>query len=64
MTENSFQYIYNKISQQSEPIDFVVTGANTNLAILLRTFPDIKRKIRRITIMGGAIGIGNMTPAA
>ena len=64
MTENIFQYIYNKISQQSEPIDFVVTGANTNLAILLRAFPDIKRKIRRITIMGRAIGIGNMTPAA
>ncbi len=50
--------------EQSEPIDFVVTGANTNLALLLRVFPDIKQKIKRITIMGGAIGVGNKSPAA
>jgi pyrimidine-specific ribonucleoside hydrolase len=50
--------------EQPEPIDFVVTGANTNLAILLKAFPDIKTKIKRITIMGGAIGLGNWNPAA
>ncbi len=50
--------------EQSEPIDFVVTGANTNLAILLKAFPKIKNKIKKITIMGGAIGSGNKTPAA
>lgn len=36
----------------------------TNLAILLRAFPDIKDKINGITIMGGAIGLGNWSPAA
>jgi pyrimidine-specific ribonucleoside hydrolase len=41
-----------------------VTGAHTNLAILLKAFPDIKTKIKRITIMGGAIGLGNWNPAA
>lgn len=50
--------------EQSEPVDFVVTGANTNLAVLLKAFPDIKQNIKKITIMGGAIGLGNWTPAA
>ena len=50
--------------EQPEPIDFVVTGANTNLAILIKAFPNVKNKIKRITIMGGAIGLGNWSPAA
>ena len=36
----------------------------TNLAILIRAFPDIITKLSGITIMGGAVGIGNMTPSA
>jgi inosine-uridine nucleoside N-ribohydrolase len=36
----------------------------TNLAILLRAFPDIQDKIKAITVMGGAIGLGNWGPAA
>jgi len=42
----------------------VATGSLTNIAILLKAFPDIKNKIREITIMGGAIGLGNWSPAA
>lgn len=47
-----------------ENVDFVVTGAMTNLAILLKAFPDFKSKLHGITIMGGAIGLGNWSPAA
>lgn len=50
--------------EQGEQIEFVVTGAMTNLAILLKAFPDLKHRIRTVTIMGGAIGLGNWTPAA
>jgi inosine-uridine nucleoside N-ribohydrolase len=42
----------------------VVTGALTNLAIILQAFPDISTHIRGITLMGGAIGLGNWSPAA
>jgi len=49
---------------QPKQIEFVVTGAMTNLAILLKAFPDIKSKIKGITFMGGAIGLGNWGPAA
>jgi inosine-uridine nucleoside N-ribohydrolase len=31
---------------QPEKIEFVVTGGMTNLAILLKAFPDIKNKIK------------------
>lgn len=41
-----------------------MTGAMTNLAILLKAFPDIKEKINTVTVMGGAIGMGNWSPAA
>ena len=47
-----------------ESIHFVVTGAMTNLAILLKAFPRLLKKIATITIMGGAVGVGNWTPAA
>jgi inosine-uridine nucleoside N-ribohydrolase len=46
ITEDSFYVIYKKIMEQPEPINFVVTGANTNLAILLKAFPNIKTKIK------------------
>jgi inosine-uridine nucleoside N-ribohydrolase len=40
------------------------TGALTNLCFLFRKYPEVKAKIERIVIMGGAIGLGNCTPAA
>lgn len=39
-------------------------GPLTNLALAFRLAPDILPKVRRIVLMGGAIGLGNMTPAA
>nr|VVW87487.1 unnamed protein product [Nymphaea colorata] len=40
------------------------TGSLTNLCILLLTYPELKQKIVKIVMMGGAIGKGNITPAA
>lgn len=39
-------------------------GPLTNLALAFRLAPDILPKAKRIVLMGGAIGLGNMTPAA
>lgn len=61
---DSFALIYNKIRQQEEPIIWVNTGSLTNLCLLLMTFPDVRGKLSRIVMMGGAIGRGNITPAA
>jgi purine nucleosidase len=39
-------------------------GPLTNLALAVRLAPDILPKVKRIVLMGGALGLGNMTPAA
>lgn len=39
-------------------------GPLTNLALAFRLAPDILPKVKRIVLMGGALGLGNITPAA
>jgi len=39
-------------------------GPLTNIAMALRIAPDIASRIRRIVLMGGAMGQGNVTPSA
>ncbi len=39
-------------------------GPLTNIALAIRLAPDIVPKIRRIVLMGGAMALGNITPAA
>jgi purine nucleosidase len=40
------------------------TGPLTNVAMALRKAPDVVPRIKEIVLMGGAIGLGNVTPAA
>ena len=42
----------------------VATGALTNIALLLTTYPHVVTRIQRICFMGGAIGVGNTSPVA
>ncbi len=52
------------IEESPEPVIIVPTGPLTNVAALLLTRPDLKKKIARISLMGGGIAYGNWTPAA
>src|SRR5215469_10977495 len=45
-------------------LTIVATGPLTNIATAIRREPRIVPKIQQITLMGGAIGLGNWTPAA
>ena len=45
-------------------ITIVPTGPLTNIAAALRREPAIVPKIKAISLMGGAIGLGNVTPSA
>jgi len=47
-----------------EKITIVPTGPLTNIAAFLLAFPNLKDKIERISLMGGGIFRGNVTPLA
>lgn len=51
-------------SAPDDGITLCPLGPLTNLALAFRLAPDILPKLRRIVLMGGAIGLGNITPAA
>ena len=42
----------------------VPTGPLTNVALLFQRHPEVKERLQRIVWMGGAMGEGNVTPAA
>jgi inosine-uridine nucleoside N-ribohydrolase len=46
------------------PVTLVPTGPLTNIALFLARYPDLASRVERIVLMGGAIGEGNVTPAA
>jgi len=46
------------------PVTLVPTAPLTNIALLLRTHPEVVRNIERIVFMGGAVATGNATPVA
>lgn len=52
------------LEESREPVTIVPTGPLTNVAALLTAHPELKPKIREISLMGGGISHGNWTPAA
>ena len=46
------------------PVTLVPLGPMTNIALLLRTYPEAARGIERIVFMGGAAQVGNATASA
>ncbi len=47
-----------------DPLTLVAVGPLTNVATALARRPEIARHIDRISIMGGAIGLGNWSPSS
>lgn len=62
--EHAVSYIIRTLLASDGDIAVVTTGPMTNLAMALRMEPRIAEKIRRIVLMGGSCGYGNVTPAA
>jgi len=49
----------------ADPVDLLMIGPLTNLALVLRRTPGTARGIGRLTVMGGTLyGRGNVTPSA
>ncbi|MDA8201531.1 MAG: nucleoside hydrolase [Chloroflexi bacterium] len=52
------------IMAAGEPMTLVAIGPLTNVATALRREPRLASRLREISLMGGAWGLGNRTPAA
>jgi inosine-uridine nucleoside N-ribohydrolase len=62
--EQAIDWIADAVRRESEPVTLVATGPLTNVALLLARHPEPASRLERIVLMGGAIGLGNITPAA
>lgn len=60
-SDNSVLMMHEIIQKSSGKITIIAVGPLTNIALLLRTFPEDKEKIEQISIMGGSITVGNVT---
>lgn len=60
----AYEMMYEVLYNSQEKVTIISTGPLTNVAILLKTYPEIKNKIKMIAIMGGGIIHGNWTPAS
>jgi inosine-uridine nucleoside N-ribohydrolase len=49
---------------RERPLTLIAIGPLTNVALLVATHPELKGQIEKLVIMGGAIGLGNVTPSA
>ena len=52
------------LRESNEKITLIPMGPLTNIAMFLKIYPELKDKIERISLMGGAINGGNRTSAA
>jgi pyrimidine-specific ribonucleoside hydrolase len=62
--ESALEFLRATLAAAPEPVTLIPTGPLTNIAMLLRAYPDIAPKIAGISLMGGSMGAGNWTPAA
>jgi inosine-uridine nucleoside N-ribohydrolase len=62
--ETAVDFLAERLLSAEAPVTLVVLGPLTNVALLLALRPDAGERIERLVLMGGAIGPGNMTPAA
>lgn len=60
------EFMYQKLLAlpQEEKMVLVPTGPLTNIALLLKAFPESHKRIERIVLMGGAMVGGNVTSTA
>lgn len=65
VVERAFDTLVSVLETSAEPVVVAAIGPLTNVALLLAVRPDLADRIRRIVIMGGAVGVGgNITSAA
>lgn len=64
LAQKAWDLVYETCIVKGENIHMITLGPLTNVAIALIRYPEIKKGITKITIMGGSASYGNDTPAA
>ena len=59
LPEHAVNAMYQVIMESKEPITLVPIAPLTNIALLLKLYPEVKGNIREIVLMGGSAGRGN-----
>lgn len=60
----AIELIEQVLRDADEPVTLVATGPLTNMADVVERLPHLRDRIRELVIMGGAVDLGNWTPAA
>ncbi len=61
---HAIDWIAMTLAATPHPVTLVPTGPLTNIALFLARYPELRDRVERIVLMGGAIGEGNTTPSA
>jgi inosine-uridine nucleoside N-ribohydrolase len=61
---HAVDFLAEKILSSPQPVTLAPVGPLTNVAMLFGRYPEVRSHIERIVLMGGSVGLGNVTPAA
>lgn len=64
VSKNFIDFYLEKLYESKEKTTIIALGPLTNIALLYKTHPEVKDKIKEIIFMGGAFSDGNVTPYA
>lgn len=59
LKENAVNAMFRVISESEVPVTLVPIGPLTNIALLLKVYPEVKKNIKEIVMMGGSTTRGN-----
>ncbi|KAJ1956385.1 hypothetical protein EC988_001377 [Linderina pennispora] len=62
--KKAIEAIRDVLMTSEEPVTIVAVGPLTNIALLVSVYPEVVPKIHMLSVMGGAIALGNTTAAA
>lgn len=63
-SDNAITFLRDMIMSSEEKVTLVPVGPLTNIALLIKVFPEVAENIELISIMGGSTSGGNRTPCA